>query len=347
MPSGVWLDDDYGIAVPLEVWSGKYKMDQTPVVVRTDAATNWRSDQSIRREGGPEYPRKKQLNKDFVGFGPYSAKLPTGEMIVLSNGVYKNVQGMWVFIGDKRADNFRFATSPFVGYWGSIDYIGNDRVLGTGTFRYPDGERSRGGVRLMIGRLNRAKTVAKGDLAMTPVGEFDRENNDYWFLGKETAASVFTDFGYTDDCFIVATYLFDENLVAFTPENSDAPALLLARRSAGGGWDTYKILVNAEGRWLVYREENSSWRPVAKGRTEVDLQGTVNDAGDTDLGFGARLCIGWELLGGKPAPGEELRAHLRHHYKETVKEGPVFALVEEAEGENSDYPGEWLRITLK
>ena len=215
------------------------------------------------------------------------------------------------------------------------------------TFRYPDGERSRGGVRLMIGRLNRAKTVAKGDLAMTPVGEFDRENNDYWFLGKETAASVFTDFGYTDDCFIVATYLFDENLVAFTPENSDAPALLLARRSAGGGWDTYKILVNAEGRWLIYREENSSWRPIAKGRTEVDLQGTVNDAGDTDLGFGARLCIGWELLGGKPAPGEELRAHLRHHYKETVKEGPVFALVEEAEGENSDYPGEWLRITLK
>ena len=80
---------------------------------------------------------------------------------------------------------------PFVGYWGSIDYIGNDRVLGTRTFRYPDGERSRGGVRLMIGQLNRAKTVAKGDLAMTPVGEFDRENNDYWFLGKETAASVF------------------------------------------------------------------------------------------------------------------------------------------------------------
>lgn len=347
MPSGVWLDDDYGIAVPLEVWSGKYKMGQTPVVVRTDAATNWHSDQSIRSEGGPEYPWKKQLNKDFVGFGPYSTKLPTGEMVVLTNGVYKNVQGMWVFIGDKRADNFRFATSPFVGHWGSIDYIGNDRVLGTGTFRHQDGERSRGGVRLMVGRLNRSKTIAKGDVRMVPVGEFDRENNAYWFLGKETASSVFTDFGYTDDCLIVATYLFDDNLVAFTPENSDASALLLARRTADGGWDTYKILVNAEGRWLVYREENYSWRLVGKGQTGVDLRGTVNDAGDTDLGFGARLCIGWELLGGKPAPGEEFRAHLRHHYKEEVKEGPVFALVEEAEGENSDYPGEWLRITLK
>ena len=61
---------DYGIAVPLEVWSGKYKMDQTPVVVRTDAATNWRSDQSIRREGGPEYPRKNSCNKGFRGIRP-------------------------------------------------------------------------------------------------------------------------------------------------------------------------------------------------------------------------------------------------------------------------------------
>lgn len=89
-------------------------------------------------------------------------------MVVLTNGVYKNVQGMWVFIGDKRADNFRFATSPFVGHWGSIDYIGNDRVLGTGTFRHQDGERSRGGVRLMVGRLNRSKTIAKGDVQDGP-----------------------------------------------------------------------------------------------------------------------------------------------------------------------------------
>lgn len=347
MPSGVWLDDDYGIAVPLEVWSGKYKMDQTPVVVRTDAATNWRSDQSIRREGGPEYPRKKQLNKDFVGFGPYSAKLPTGEMIV---ALERRLQERTGHVGLHRRQTGRqlplrhLAVRRLLG----LDRLHRQRprarnrdfpLSGRGAFarrRAADGRR-----------LNRAKTVAKGDLAMTPVGEFDRENNDYWFLGKETAASVFTDFGYTDDCFIVATYLFDENLVAFTPENSDAPALLLARRSAGGGWDTYKILVNAEGRWLVYREENSSWRPVAKGRTEVDLQGTVNDAGDTDLGFGGPAVLGWSCWAANPAPGEELRAHLRHHYKETVKEGPVFALVEEAEGENSDYPGEWLRITLK
>lgn len=86
---------------------------------------------------------------------------------------------------------------------------------------------------------------------------------------------------------------------------------------------------------------------VAKGRTEVGSPRHGQRRRRHRPGLRSRLCIGWELLGGKPAPGEEFRAHLRHHYKETVKEGPVFALVEEAEGENSDYPGEWLRITLK
>lgn len=75
--------------------------------------------------------------------------------------------------------------------------------------------------------------------------------------------------------------------MAFTPENSDASVVLLARQSDDGGWDTYKIVVNARGRWLVYREETSSWRLVGQGEARVDLRGTVNDAGDTDLGFGA------------------------------------------------------------
>ena len=44
MPSGVWLNDNNGIAVPMEVWHGKYVVDQTPVVVKTDPETNWRRD---------------------------------------------------------------------------------------------------------------------------------------------------------------------------------------------------------------------------------------------------------------------------------------------------------------
>lgn len=348
MPSGVLLDDNYGIAVPVEIWSSRFKVDQTPVIVRTDMDVNWYSDQSIRKEGGPGYPYKKQLNKDFTGFGPYSAKLPSGEMVVLSNGVYKNQQAIWVFIGNRKADNFRFPTSPFEGYWGSIDYIGDGKVIAAATYEYKEADESRACVKALIGRLNYAKEISKGDIEMAPVAQFNREKNDYWFLGKETPGSVLTDFGYTDEYFIVATYLFDKNLIAYTPENSDASTVLLNRKTAKGDCDSYKIVVNANGEYVVYKEETSSWKLIEKGKNnDVEVIGTINNTNDEDMGFGAKLKIDWNLLGGKPQNKEVFRAHLRHHYKKDMKEGPIFATIEDLAGENSDYPQDWLEITFK
>src|SRR5690606_2034038 len=254
MPTAVWLDDNKGIAMPIEVWSGRFVVDQTPMVVKTDADVNWRGDQKkIANEGGPDYPYKKQLNKDFVGYGPYSTKLKTGEVVVISNGQYKGEQGIWAFIGDKKADNFCFATSPFVGHWGSIDDIGGNKVIVSGTANYKDASnKERAKVLVMTGRLNYSKDIAKGDLNMPAVAQFDKDNNDYWFLGKKTQASTFTNFGYTNESLIIGTYYFDRNIVAFTPENSDASILLLSRKNKKGGYDNYKIAVNAQGKYTVY-----------------------------------------------------------------------------------------------
>src|SRR5690606_5446783 len=120
-------------------------------------------------------------------------------MVVLSNGMYKGEQGIWAFIGDKKADNFRYATSPFVGHWGSIDDIGGNKVIASGTVNYRDTNNvERGKVVVMTGSLNYAKSITQGDLPMVPVAQFDRNDNDYWFLGKKTQASTFTNFGYTD-----------------------------------------------------------------------------------------------------------------------------------------------------
>ena len=349
MPTAVWLNDNNGIAMSVEVWSGKLAVDQTPVIVKTDADVNWYGNQEkITKEGGPEYPHKKQLNKDFVGYGPYSAKLGTGEVVVLSNGTYKGEQGIWTFIGDRKADNFRFATSPFKGYWGSIDYIGNNRVIASGTVNYVDSANAdRGKVVLMTGRLNYSKGIEKGDLAMAPLKNFDRENNDYWFLGKLTQASVFTDFGYTAKAFIMGTYYFDNNIVAFTPENSDASVLLLSREGKSGKQDNYKIVVNATGTYLVYREENYSWRLIHKGITnDIEVDGTVNQEDDKDLGYSAKVSIDWDLLGGTPTAYDTFRAHLRLYYKDKAIEKPL-SQVEDMAGENSDYPQEWLRLFFK
>lgn len=344
MPSGVWLDDGNGIAVPMEVWHGKYVVDQTPVVVKTDPQTNWHRDlAAIRKEGGPAWPDKKQVNKDFYGYGPYSTKLGTGEMVILSNGQYKGVQGVWTFIGDRKADNFTHATSPFDGYWGSIDYVGNSKVIATGTVKYATEAGTRGKVRVETGRLNYSKELKKGDVKMQSVREFDRENSGCWFLGHAFDSQVYADFGYDDTCFVLVSYLYDSKITALTVENSDAPEILLARL----GGPQYKAVVNANGDYAVYVEDNFSWKKTGEGKTsDVEVAGSVNDDSDVDLGYAVKLRIPWSLIGGKPSAGEVMKAHLRHHYKAKTAEKPAWS-IEEMEGENSDYPSEWLSLKLK
>ena len=343
MPSGVWLNDNNGIAVPMEVWHGKYVVDQTPVVVKTDPETNWRRDlEKIRKTGGPDWPVKKQVNKDFYGYGPYCTKLGTGEMVILSNGQYKGKQGIWTFIGDKTADNFTNATSPFDGYWGSIDYIDNNKVLATGTVKYSEDNVTRGMVRMEIGRLNYSKKLKKGDIPMSGIREFNREINDCWFLGHSFDSYLFADFGYTDTCLTFISYLYDSKITALSTENSDAPEILIARF----GGPQYKAVVNANGDYAIYVEDNISWKKIAEGRTsDVEIAGTVNDDTEIDLGYAVKLRIPWALIGGKPSRGEVIKAHLRHHYKAKTSEKPAWS-IEDVEGENSDYPAEWLSLTL-
>ncbi|WP_334319132.1 glycoside hydrolase [Termitidicoccus mucosus] len=347
MPSGVWLDDNNGIAVPIEVWHGRHVMDQTPVVVKTPADVNWRIDhEKVAREGGPDYPWKKQINKDLWAYGPYSAKLGTGEVVVLCNGTYKGVEGIWTLIGDKKADNFRFATSPFKGYWGSIDDIGNNEVIATAMVKYAETGKERYKVLVIKGRLNYAKTIAKGDLTMAPINQFDKSRNDYWFLGKEIDSQVFVNFGYTDREFQFATYLFDKALSAFTPQNSDASAMLLNRTVENGRSQNYKITVNAAGQYTVYKEERYSWVLIGKGITNnIEVEGTVNNDEDQDLGFAAKVSVDWNLLGGKPTAKDQFRAHLIRYYKGGSKEKPL-STREDMAGENSDYPQEWLQVML-
>ena len=345
MASAVRLDDG-SLLLPVEVWSGVHKMDQTPVIIKTDAATNWRSDQSIRANGGPDYPAKKQVNKDLTGYGPYICRLPSGHPLVLAGGAkYKGKPGAWVLVGDRNGDNFGNASSPFEGYWGCIDYIGDNRVMMAVTQDYKDNGAKRSKTKTAIGRINYAKQAGAPGSFADPA-DFNRENNSFWFLGKEQPSQIFVDFGYTPEAFVVDAYLFDEDLQAYTPENSDAVGVLIGRRNASGDYDSYKLTVNADGAYTLYRLEGTSWVLSSAGTVPVKTVGTVNDPSDRDLGFGVRMPIDWELIGGAPAKGEKIKAHIRHYYKTIAKEGPVGATIEEAEGENTDYPAEWLDVIL-
>lgn len=348
MPSAVLLDDNKGIVVPLESWHGRMVVDQTPIVVKTTMEENWHLDQKkVLEQGGPDYPAKKEVNKDFQGYGPYSCKLPTGEVLVQSNGTYKGVQGMWTFIGDKLADNFHFATAPFTSdeYWGSIDYIGDNKVMAAGTYKYVGyGDENLAMIRIITGRLNYAKEITKGSLDMPAVSQFERaKDNGWWFLGKKYPSQMFANFAYTDKAFELGAYIFDEKIASFTPENSDAAAILFSRAGKGN----YEVVVNAEGRYTLYKEEGYSWHIIDQGFTpDIEVAGTINNDKDKDLGYKAKVSVPWSLIGGAPVKGEEIKVHLRRFYMEVSKEKPL-SKVEDLEGENSDYPEEWLGVTIK
>ena len=340
MATAVLLDDG-SIAMTVEVWSGKYVVDQTPVVVLS--RDNWKVDQKkLLEEGGPAYPDKRQVNKDFIAYGPYIARTPDGEVLVNANGLYKGMQGTWILVGDKKAGNFGHATSPFPGYWDSVDYIGDGKIIVTSTEKYTLDGATRGRINIIQGRLNRGLEVPGGYGNYKPVGEFDPSASGLWFLGGKYDSSVYYDFGATESNFVFNTWVLDKKLTAFTPENSDASVLLFKRAK----W-TYKLVVNAAGKWVLSMLENNSWHIISEGKVaEYDLAGTVNDDSDTDTGFAAQVRIPWGIIGGSPVGGEALKAHPAHWDKARSAEKGT-RLWEELDGENSDYPSEWLTLRLK
>ena len=263
--------------LPLEVWSGVHKMDQTPVIIKTDAATNWRSDQSIRAKGGPDYPAKKQVNKDLTGYGPYICRLPSGHPLVLAGGArYKGKPGAWVLVGDRNGDNFGNATSPFEGYWGCIDYIGDDRVMMAVTQDYKDNGAKRSKTKTAIGRINYAKRRAhRAASSLRSIQAVERTVSG--FRQGAAFAGILWISHIHPKAFIIDAYLFDDEIRAYTPENSDAVGVLIGRRNASGDYDSYKFTVNAEGLPPLYRLESTSWVLADSGTVPRHHCRTVND----------------------------------------------------------------------
>lgn len=359
MATAVILDDGKGIVAPIETWSGRDVYEQSPNLIRTTMEQNWRCDTvALRANGGPDFPYKKQIHKDIKGFGPYSCKLSTGEVVILTNGRWKDVGGVFAVVGDRMGDNFSYITTAFSNgsaYWGSIDEINPNELMATATIRSNAGPmpaagdatvgvkpQSRGKIVIIKGWLNRSREIKKGALKMQKVSSFNPEG--LWMLGKVALSKVYADFGYDSKYFYFGSYLFDKDIAAFAPQNSDAGGILLSRPGKG----TFKVVVNAKGDYTVYKEVRSSWQMLLweYGKAETELVCTVNDDSDEDIGYSALVKLPWSLIGGAPVKGEKIAVHQIHYHKNgvAVKSGIRF---EETEGENSDYPGEWLTITLK
>ena len=346
MPSAVLVSGGKGILVPVEVWHSKLQTDQTPVVVKTGIEDNWsqKDKERMLAEGGPDYPAKKMLSKHIHGYAPYAAALPSGEILVSCGGQYRGQNGFWVLVGDADGDNFHHATTPFLGSWGSISYIGDDRVIAAAGRSYtPKGSKEqKKKILLMQARLNYSKVLKQGKLKMKAVDLFDAEKNDWWFLGKKFDSQVFYNFAYTGQGFQWGAYCFDKYLSSYTQENADAPIIFLARADGR----QFRLIVNAEGDYSIYEDINWSWVKTYSGKSrKIDILGTLNDDSDSDLGYSVLLDIPWDQIGGTPVPGEDIRIHPSRMYKARSIEDRAPAW-EELDGEDPDHPEEWLKITL-
>lgn len=341
MPVGKALLNDNGIVYACE----SYGYSQSPWIIYSSIGNNWVYDDVYFGTGGPDSNRRWLVDPDFKGAAPYLEVLPTGEVLVQSNGSYKNQSGMWAFIGDATARNFTCASTPYSAWWGSIQYIGNYEIISCGNQSYNIGSLEYQMLKVMKGKLNYAREINKSSVELQSLGSFTREINHDWFIGEKSTSSAYVNFGYSDTHFEYTVHLFDSILTAYTPVNADAVVLRISRKSPNATV-LYQIAVNANGKFSLDKKTDYTWisQDVSSvNEITVNMQGTINDASDIDLGYAAKVRIPWSLLGGYPSSTDTFAIHLMLRSKNTVTESPT-AVSSSVAGENADDPTTWLSI---
>jgi len=343
MPVGKYLADNNGIAYACESWG----IDQTPWIVHSSVENNWNYNDFDFATGGPVEDRRWLVHENFKGHAPYMEVMPTGEVVVQSNGMYNGNSGIWTFIGEKNAKNFSFASSPYSGWWGSIAYIGNNEVISVANFDYDIGSLSYEGLKLIKGKLNYARNIPQISPELQSLSSFDRNINNDWFIGEKSTSCAYVNFGYTQTNFEYTVHMFDSIITAFTPANADAAVLRMNRTNTISGESrNFQIIVNALGNFSLEEKINYLWTTQDVSSVNditVNLYGTVNNALDTDLGYAVKVCIPWNLVGGYPSENETFRIHLRQRYKDVVTDSPM-AYVASLAGENPDDISTWLKV---
>lgn len=345
MPVGKYLANNNGIAYACESWGAA----KTPWIVHSSVDKNWDYNDFDFATGGPGADRRWAIHQNFVGYAPYMEVLPTGEVLIQGNGKYNGTSGIWTFIGDENAKNFSYASTPYNGWWGSVAYIGNNELISTANYDYKIGSLSYEGLKLMKGKLNYAKIISRYDIELQTLSSFDRNLHNDWFIGEKSSSFAYVNYGYAARSFDYTVHLFDSIITAFTPANSDAVVLRLNRTNQVTGVSkNYQMTANALGVFSLDEKINYTW--TAKDVSSVDdiivnLNGTVNNLSDVDLGYAVKVSVPWNLIGGYPSEYEVFRIHLRQRYKDTVTESPA-AVVASVAGENPDDSSTWLKITF-
>ena len=345
MAVGQYLDNDNGIAIAVECDGGT----QTPWIVWTSKENNWRYADFQAPMIGPGEDRKWLVHENFRGFAPYMMKLPTGEIVVQSNGKFKNetAEKMWVFIGNDKAKDFSYASSPYAAWWGSISYIGNDEVISSGNSGYKENGADYQMLKVMKGVINRSKKVQKGDTECVDLDKFDRSLNNDWFIGGKSQAQAYLNLEYTDKDLNVNAHVFDKKLNYYSPLNCDGLQLLVYRKNKVTLSEcVYRLTININGGTkLELQNGGGGFDQISTEGfiNNVNLEGSLNNNEDQDIGYTSKSSVLWTLIGGYPSESDEFRVHLiQKNNDNSTAVLPV--TTEDMPGEKADNPTTWLPI---
>jgi len=347
MAVGQYLNNDNGIAIALECDGGS----KTPWIVKSSVENNWIYPDFTSPMTGPEPDRKKLLHEDFRGFAPYMEKLPSGEVIVQSNGKFTkdSSEKMWVFIGDEKAENFSYASSPHASWWGSVAYIGNEEIISSGNAGYKENGTDYQMLRITKGKINRSMSIKKGEIETFPLGSFDRTLNKDWFIGGISQAQAYMHMKYTEENLNIGCHIYDKQLNYYTTMNSDAIQMLVYRKNtASSVEDIYRITINIKEEIKIEKQnEGGIFENIdPSGSVCVAIiEGTIGDNSDEDMGYSTKTSIPWTIIGGFPDENEEFRVHLIQRNNDRTS-SILPSVTESMPGEVSSDSKTWLKVSF-
>jgi hypothetical protein len=341
MPVGQCLDDGRGIAVALECDGGA----KTPWIVWSSMEANWDyTDFEGDHYIGPSASRRWLVHNNFRGFAPYMAKLPTGEILVQSNGQYNNENGTWLFIGDENARNFDHPSKAFrsIGaWWGSVAYIGDNQIISAATAGYNEGSTKRE-IHVTKGYVNRQMYLSAGDLPDTDLAQLDKTDGQSWFVGYLTQQQCFLKMSCTREYLHVRAYVYDRKINA-SNASRDGIQLLLYRANR-----TFRISADVQDAFLLEAQNGPASFGVINSdgvQHQVSIDGTLNNNNDTDTGFIIEFKIPWTAIGGTLNHSETCRMHPKMPVNDSGSIDPG-NIVDEMCGQQESVLSSWLTFTL-
>jgi hypothetical protein len=284
MPVATQLNVSGNIALALEFRTTPYS---NPIynLSLSYSSDNWATPLGQEQTG----PADKQVSLYTDLGGPYLRQFPSGETVLTYNK-----SSVFTFrIGDSAARIFGGTYQPFSlkGYWGSVEIIAPHTVIGTfpnvATVNDTNDNKIQIG-RLYLNHLINAKTL-------TPIVDgrnTDWKNNtDALFIGSKTQAQV------------ALRVAQDNNNISFLVErldykltSSDTVILYVGYNNNSAH---YKIELGLNGITGIYLNSNGTYTPLSasSAQSAVTLNGSADNAGDTDEGYIIELSVPRSLIG--------------------------------------------------